>query len=133
MPGEAAVPQKSPPEQIALLNKSGEAATEKPIVRSPLKPLEGFIIQLSFVDKAEAQRWAEKLNARGFAVSATESGSGAFRVRVGNFAARTDAEKQLKALNQDGLKGIVLNLPQVYRPEVHSSAGEANRVGATLP
>ena len=125
--------QKPAPEQIALLTKKPAEVTEKPAVRMPLKALEGYIIQLSFAEKSEAQRWAEKLNGRGFAISTTESGAGAFRVRVGNFSARDDAERQLKALNRDGVKGIVLNLPQAYRPDVHSAADEANRPAATVP
>jgi hypothetical protein len=40
------------------------------------------------------------------------------RLRIGNFTVREEAERQLVALRQDGLKGIVLNLPQAYRPEV---------------
>jgi hypothetical protein len=133
-PADPAASEKSAPEQIALLTKKpAETALEKPPVRPPLKALEGYIIQLTFSDRAEAQRWAEKLNGRGFAVSTTETGTGSFRVRMGNFPMRGDAERQLRVLNQDGLKGIVLNLPQAYRPEVHSSADEGNHPVATVP
>jgi cell division septation protein DedD len=94
----------------------------KPPARPVTKALEGYIIQLSFFEKGEAQRWAENLTGRGFAVSMTEAGgSGAFRVRIGNFPGRSEAERQLKTLSQEGLKGIVLNLPQAYHPEVRSS------------
>jgi DedD protein len=115
---------KSAGEQIALLpNKPAEAAPPKPIVaRTVSKPLEGFIIQLAFNDKAKAQRWAEKMEKRGYAVSVTEAGSeGALRVRLGNFAARDDAERQLRTIKQEGLNGIILNLPQAFRPETRSS------------
>jgi hypothetical protein len=48
------------------------------------------------------------------------------RLRVGNFTLRDEAERQLQALRQDGLKGIVLNLPQVYRPEARPASAEKN-------
>ncbi len=59
---------------------------------------------------------------KGFAISLTEAGSeGALRVRLGNFVFRDDAERQLKILKQDGLHGIILNLPQAFRPEARTS------------
>ncbi|MGH7827026.1 MAG: SPOR domain-containing protein [Candidatus Binatia bacterium] len=84
--------------------------------------LEGYIIQLAFAERIEAQRWAERLGRRGYAVSLTMPDSGgAIRVRIGNFSEPEDAERQLKQLRQDGLSGIVVNLPQAYRPEVQRS------------
>jgi cell division protein FtsN len=59
---------------------------------------------------------------RGFAVSLTEAGAeGSLRVRLGNFAARDDAERQLRTFKQDGLNGIVISLPQAFRPEARTS------------
>ena len=113
------------PEQLASLpNKPIEAAPAKAVVARPAspKPLEGFIIQLAFNDKERAQRWAEGMEKKGFAVSVTEAGNdGALRVRLGNFVLRDDAERQLKAIKQDGLAGIILNLPQAFRPEARTS------------
>jgi hypothetical protein len=89
------------------------------------KILQGFVIQIAFVDVRDAQHWAETLERRGFAVSLTETGErGSMRLRIGNFTVREEAERQLLALRQDGLKGIVLNLPQPYRPEVRPPALE---------
>jgi cell division septation protein DedD len=83
----------------------------------------GFIVQVAFADTRAAQTWAEAMERRGFAVSVTETGEpGAVRVRLGNFVARDDAERQLRALRQEGLKGIVINLPQAFRPESTSAA-----------
>jgi cell division septation protein DedD len=88
--------------------------------QSVTKVLQGFVIQLAFGETRDARIWAETLERRGFAVSLTEAGgSGSVRVRIGNFAGREEAERQLQELRRDGLKGIVLNLPQAYRPEVH--------------
>ena len=118
-------PTKPALEQLASLpNKPIEAAPARPLVTRPAapKPLEGFIIQLAFNDKERAQRWAEGMEKKGFAVSVTEAGSeGALRVRLGNFVLRDDAERQLKAIKQEGLSGIILNLPQAFRPEARTS------------
>jgi DedD protein len=110
-------------EQIALLKKPAEVIPEKkPLARTVPKPLEGFIIQLGFNDREKAQRWAETMERRGYAVSITEAGAeGALRVRLGNFAIRDDAERQLQTFKQQGLSGIIINLPQGFRPEARSS------------
>jgi hypothetical protein len=89
------------------------------------KVLQGFVIQIAFVNPRDARYWAETLERRGFAVSLTETGdSGSMRLRIGNFTGREEAERQLQALRQDSLKGVVLNLPQAYRPEVRPPAIE---------
>jgi cell division septation protein DedD len=111
------------PEQVALLRKPAEPMVEKPpLVRPALKPLEGFIIQVAFNDKEKAQGWAEKMQQRGYAVSVTEAGAeGSLRVRLGNFAMRDEAERQLRNFKQEGMSGIIINLPQAFRPEARSS------------
>ena len=117
-------PLKQNGEQLALLgNKPTAAALAKPpIARAAPKPLEGFIIQLAFNDKDRAQRWAEGMEKKGYAVSVTEAGAeGALRVRLGNFVLRDDAERQLRTIKQEGLNGIILNLPQAFRPEARTS------------
>jgi cell division protein FtsN len=111
------------PEQLALLRKPAEPLAEKPVVTRPApKPLEGFIIQVAFNDKGKAQSWAEKMQQRGYAVSVTEAGAeGSLRVRLGNFAMRDEAERQLRNFKQEGMSGIIINLPQAFRPEARSS------------
>jgi cell division protein FtsN len=90
----------------------------KAVAPSKPKTLEGYIIQLAFGDRGTAQRWAETLEHRGYTVSVTETASaGSLRVRIGNFALREEAERQLRTLRHEGVNGIVLNLPQAYRPE----------------
>jgi DedD protein len=119
--------EKPAGEQLTLLkNKPAEVAPAKPEVarsapKAP-KALEGFIIQLAFNDKEKAQRWAEAMEKRGYAVSLTEAGGeGSLRVRLGNFSVRDEAERQLRTLKQDGLSGIVISLPQAFRPEARTS------------
>ena len=119
--------EKSAGEQLASLkNKPAEVLPPKPEVarsapKAP-KALEGFVIQLAFNDKDKAQRWAETMEKRGYAVSLTEAGGeGSLRVRLGNFSVRDDAERQLRTFKQDGLNGIVISLPQGFRPEARTS------------
>jgi hypothetical protein len=117
-------PVKPTAEQLASLpNRPMADAPAKPAIARPSpKALEGFIIQLAFNDKQRAQHWAEAMEKKGFAVSVTEAGAeGALRVRVGNFVLRDDAERQLRAIKQEGLNGIILNLPQAFRPEARTS------------
>lgn len=107
----AAVQDKSLPERSSLSQRA-----------SPV--LQGFIIQVPFADRGEAQRWAETFVRRGHTVSMTEaSGGGSVRLRIGSFARREQAEQELQALRYDGLKGIILHFPQAYRPEIRPSAG----------
>jgi cell division septation protein DedD len=117
-------------EQSPLESKPTKASLGE---QSVTKVLQGFVIQLAFGETRDARLWAETLERRGFAVSLTEAGgSGSVRVRIGNFADREEAERQLQALRRDGLKGIVLNLPQAYRPEVHTGNTDENRTGVSV-
>ncbi|HWO43532.1 MAG TPA: SPOR domain-containing protein, partial [Candidatus Eisenbacteria bacterium] len=85
---------------------------------APVRALEGYVVQVAFNDKIEARRWAEELAGKGHAVSVTvPEGGGMIRLRIGNFSQREDAERHLRELWRQGLSGIVLNLPQAYRPE----------------
>jgi cell division protein FtsN len=109
--------EKQPPEQLALARKPADVIVEtKPAMRA-VKPLEGFVIQIAFNDKDKAQHWAESMERRGYAVSITETGTeGALRVRLGNFVVRDDAERQLRSFKQEGMNGIIINLPQGFQP-----------------
>ena len=123
-PVEPKAIEKPAGEQLALVRKNPiEMMPEnKALIQPPPKALEGFIIQLAFQDKDKAQHWAENMQRRGYAVSITEAGvDGALRVRLGNFALRDDAERQLRSFKQDGINGIIINLPQAFRPEARSS------------
>ena len=117
--------QKIAAEQVASarVKQTDPAPEKKTFARPVAKNLEGFVIQLAFTEANAAQSWAKTLEQRGYTTSITEAGvEGSFRVRVGNFALREEADRQLRSLRQDGLSGIVINLPQAYRPEVRSSS-----------
>jgi cell division protein FtsN len=124
-PSEAgsAIMADKQPEQIASLSvKPDPVISEKRAQPRPAsKALSGYIVQIAFSDAPTAQRLAESMERRGFAVSVTEAGDRSVRVRFGNFTARDDAERQLRSLRQQGLQGIVLNLPQAFRPEAAAS------------
>ena len=109
--------EQQSPEQLALLRKPAEGIVEtKPAMRA-VKPLEGFVIQIAFNDRGKAQHWAENMERRGYAISITEIGTeGALRVRLGNFVVRDDAERQLRSFKQEGMNGIIINLPQGFQP-----------------
>ncbi|MGE5306510.1 MAG: SPOR domain-containing protein [Alphaproteobacteria bacterium] len=122
-----AVPDKTARERMALQkNKTSEIMPNtKNGVGPQSRALEGYIIQLAFKDKGDARRWAETMEQRGYAVSVTEAGgAGAVRVRVGNFIFREEADRQLMALKQEGLAGIVINLPQAYLPDVRAAGSD---------
>lgn len=111
------------PQPIVAPDIRIETTPEIKSLQKPMpKALEGYIIQVPFEDRSEARRWADTFEQRGYAVSITEAGRvEPVRVRIGNFRQRDDAEQQLKSIRQDGLIGIILNLPQVYRREVRTS------------
>jgi len=120
-------PDKTASERVALQkNKTSEIMPNaKSGVGPESKALEGYIIQLAFKDKGDARRWAETMEQRGYAVSVTEAGGvETVRVRVGNFIFREEADRQLMALKQEGLAGIVINLPQAYRPDVRTAGSD---------
>lgn len=114
------------PVALARVKQTDPAPEKKTSARPIAKNLEGFVIQLAFTEANAAQHWAKTLEQRGYTVSITEAGGDAsFRVRMGNFALREEADRQLRSLRQEGLSGIVINLPQAYRPEVRSASPPA--------
>lgn len=128
-PPETVVAEPAEPMPVASQPSIAPPPNPVPQIRTPAMPilkqgpkaLEGYIIQLGFADRNKAQDWAEKFLSQGFAVSFTESGSGAIRVRLGNFSVRDEAEVKLRSLQRDGLKGIIVNLPLRYQPAVSAS------------
>ena len=108
--------------------RNAHTAARRAVARARSKALEGYIIQVGFNNKNDAQRWAETLERRGYAVSVTQAdGAGSVRLRLGNFSVREEAERQLQSLKREGLAGIVINLPQAYRPAMGVPASEASQ------
>jgi cell division septation protein DedD len=102
----AAVPRPAPP-------KPGPAATVKP-VKGPGGPVVAsgnFTIQVgAFKDKASADSIVARLKNKGFAAYVVSpEGEGLFNVRVGNFAARADAERvQGKLRDEEKYKPFIV-------------------------
>jgi cell division septation protein DedD len=73
-------------------------------------PAGRFAVQVAATpSEAEARRIAERYRAEGGrAVRADLPGKGpVWRVKVGSFATRAEAERRLEALRRDGVKGFV--------------------------
>jgi DedD protein len=124
--GPSGTPAGDKPSAVELAALKNPVEPVVPGQRSALgstsKQLEGFVVQVAFADKEKAQRWAESMERRGYAVSLTQAGGeGSLRVRLGNFAGREEAERQLRSFQQEGLKGIVIRLPQAFRPTARTS------------
>jgi hypothetical protein len=114
---------KAASEQLALVQKKpAETAANSKTAAGSRTALLGYVIQVVFDDKSDAQRWAEAIARRGHAVSLTETGGASFRLRLGNFPLREEAERQLRALKEEGLTGVILNLPQAYHPDAGKTA-----------
>jgi hypothetical protein len=114
------LPDKERNDRIALQkDKTSEIMPKTGAgVGAASKALEGYIIQVVFKNREDAQRWAETMERRGYAISVTEAGGmESVRVRLGNFSVREEADRQLMLMKQEGLTGIVINLPQAYRPD----------------
>ena len=116
-------------QELAMLAKkpTNKPEGEQSPLRAAPKTLKGYIIQIAFPDNDSARQWAEKLETRGYTVSVTKAGSsGPIRVRIGNFPVRQEAERELQALGKDGLSGIVLNLPDGFRPTERAVTADQN-------
>lgn len=123
-PPQVALGEVKKTDQVALLpiKPAAPPPEVKPVIRTEPRALEGFVIQIAFQDREKARRWAEGMEKRGYAVSVTEAGAeGALRVRLGNFSQRDEAERQLRSFKEEGLSGIVISMPQRFRPEARSS------------
>jgi hypothetical protein len=115
--------------QLALLKgKTGEKAPPEmhSAAGSTRRPLEAYVVQVRFDSRADAQRWAETIQRRGYPVSLTEAGAASVRLRFGNFPLREDAERQLGVLKKEGLTGIIVTLPGGYRPDSAALNGPAD-------
>jgi cell division septation protein DedD len=101
-------PAEKKVEQLALKKPPTVPQLEKP---KP-KVLRGYIVQFSFADRAEAERWFSLLNQEGYVTSISLSGEGRpVRLRVGNFPSPVEAKNALVRFQKKGLTGLVVQLP----------------------
>jgi DedD protein len=127
-PAAAAAPAQAAPVAIpsaadgriaaAALEPAPQAASTAPAAPlaapRPTAPMSAFTVQLSAsADRAETDRLAARFRSLGARVETADvPGKGRFyRVRVGSFATRAEAEQRLRELARDsGAKGYVASL-----------------------
>jgi hypothetical protein len=70
---------------------------------------EGYVIQIIFLQKVEAERWSSILNKQGYRVSMSAAGpEETVRLRVGAFPSPVQAKNHLQQLEKQGLKNAVV-------------------------
>jgi cell division protein FtsN len=95
-------------EQLALK----KAPVNPQLVKPKPEALRDYIVQFSFPERAEAERWAGLLKEEGYATVISVGGDGRpVRLRVGNFPSSTEAKSALSRLQKKGLTGLVVQLP----------------------
>jgi cell division septation protein DedD len=92
--------------------KTGKVEEQKLIVKNWWESGGRWTVQVaSFNSDIKAQKLAEILKREygfpSYVLKAKANGKDVFRVRVGKFKSRDDAEKALKILNQKGFEGVV--------------------------
>jgi len=120
------LPKPAPPPKAAAEPKNDKpAATPAPSAPVPLPAAQAavstsqggrFTVQVAaFKDSSSADQLVGRLRAKGYPVYAlrsdTPDGPALYRVRVGAFANRAAAEKVLKKLGSDQIKGMVVATP----------------------
>ncbi len=76
------------------------------------KVMQGYILQLSFSEIAEAERWSDHLKLRGYSTSINlVEGSELIHLRVGSFRSFTAAAKFFAPLRKENLTGYVILIP----------------------
>lgn len=105
-PSDSAVPSGSPPRQQALVSPN---ATSRP-GDGPMA--QSWIVQLgSFATEANARNLRDQVRARG-AAAFIEQGGGVFRVRIGPFVTRAEADRIREDVAQNvKVAGMVLSYP----------------------
>jgi cell division septation protein DedD len=92
----AAAAKASPPARPA------DSAPPKPTATTGDGPQSGWVVQVASVDKrADADSIARRLTDKGYAAFVVESGPNRFRVRVGSFTSRSDADATAAKLRRD--------------------------------
>ncbi|MGH7843878.1 MAG: SPOR domain-containing protein, partial [Candidatus Binatia bacterium] len=98
--------------------QADQAAGEKPPEEAgkdllALKSVEGYVIQISFPHKTDAQEWSHVLSREGYTTSITSIGEGeSVRLRVGSFPSQALANNLLARLKKEGLNGFVVQVPK---------------------
>jgi cell division septation protein DedD len=111
---ESASKEKQAVPEASLHSAPKQKATEgSSQTQLALKSVEGYVVQVSFRAKTDAQRWSEILAREGYTTSITSIGEGeAVRLRVGSFPSQASANTLLGRLKKEGLNGFVVQVPK---------------------
>jgi len=74
--------------------------------------MRGYLIQLSFLEGAEAEHWSGHFSGEGYSTAMSMLEEGRFvRLRIGSFFSVVEATNFLEELQAQGLHGLVLQVP----------------------
>jgi hypothetical protein len=83
-----------------------------PEAQQHLQVMGGYLIQLAFLEGAEAEHWSDRFSGEGYSTAMSIAGEGQFvRLRIGSFPSLVEATDFLEQLRAQGLRGLVLQLP----------------------
>ncbi len=108
-------PQVEAPKQEETNRLAGKERAPAIAPDQRMKPRvpQGYIIQVSFPERGDAERWSDLLKREGYSTSMSTIGeSQLVRLRVGNFPSPEEARNLLGKLQKQGLTGSVLQVPK---------------------
>ena len=121
-PAEPVPPKQELKAKAEPLTPRTKAQPDRPVEKAAeeagkgqlaLKSVEGYVVQISFPHKTDAQRWSEVLSREGYTTSVTSIGEGeSVRLRVGGFPSQALANNLLARLKKEGLNGFVVQVPK---------------------
>ena len=80
--------------------------------QQPPQAMRGYLIQLSFLEGAEAEHWSGHFSGEGYSTAMSMVEEGRFvRLRIGSFLSVVEATNFLEELQAQGLHGLVLQVP----------------------
>ncbi|MGH7775254.1 MAG: SPOR domain-containing protein [Candidatus Binatia bacterium] len=107
---QVGAPKREETEKLALKEKAPAISPERRL--KPRVP-QGYIIQVSFPERGDAERWSDLLKREGYSTSMSTIGeSQLVRLRVGSFPSPEEARNLLGRLQKQGLTGSVLQVPK---------------------
>ncbi len=99
--GKSAPAGKAPPDKVPTAVKPEASPTVAPVA-ADADAGKGFAVQVAAVrDRAEAEKIAARLKAKGYSTYITSPAPGMFRVRVGKFQAQREADAAAAKLEKE--------------------------------
>lgn len=106
--------KKTEPKVVLRKRVPAPVEEKQPVGESPkVQGMHGYLVQISFLDTGEAERWSELLTQEGYSISMSRiRGKESVRLRIGAFPSSTEAQGLLKKLQKQGLRGFVVQAPK---------------------